>query len=84
VCAPVPVAPGGGGGPRAADLTPEQVRELQRRLDELGYDPGPVDGLMGARTAEAIADFQEDRGLDADGEPTRALLERLREAEPSG
>ena len=29
------------------------VRALQERLTELGCDPGPVDGLMGARTREA-------------------------------
>lgn len=35
-----------------ADAPP--VRRLQRLLAAQGFDPGPVDGLMGARTREAL------------------------------
>lgn len=39
----------------------------QRALARLGYSPGPLDGLPGARTAAAVKRFQADVGLKADG-----------------
>lgn len=42
-------------------------RALQQRLTELGFDPGPIDGLQGARTIAATKAFQASRGLVADG-----------------
>jgi peptidoglycan hydrolase-like protein with peptidoglycan-binding domain len=35
-------------------LSREQVRRLQSRLNEMGCEAGPVDGLIGPRTREAI------------------------------
>jgi hypothetical protein len=43
------------------------VREIQRRLAALGFDPGPIDGEPGPRTRAATAAFQRARGLAADG-----------------
>lgn len=43
------------------------VSEIQARLNELGYDSGEVDGIMGPITEAAIKAFQADRGLDVDG-----------------
>jgi peptidoglycan hydrolase-like protein with peptidoglycan-binding domain len=43
------------------------VKTLQVRLDIQGYDPGPIDGIFGARTATAVKSFQEDKGLTANG-----------------
>lgn len=43
------------------------VRELQERLDSLGYDCGKADGKFGAKTKAAVERFQKDRGLTADG-----------------
>lgn len=33
---------------------------IQKRLKELGYDPGPLDGIPGRQTSSAIAHFQSD------------------------
>jgi peptidoglycan hydrolase-like protein with peptidoglycan-binding domain len=44
-----------------------QVRRLQRHLRRLGLRPGPVDGLYGPRTADAVARFQRRGGAIADG-----------------
>lgn len=44
-----------------------QVKNLQENLYFLGYDVSP-DGLFGAETKEAVAQFQRDHGLDVDGE----------------
>lgn len=43
------------------------VRDVQTRLHQLGYDPGPIDGIRGRRTYNAVKQFQRDRGLEIDG-----------------
>ena len=58
----------------------DDVRELQERLLELGYDLGRADGILGRRTAAAIARFQREVGLVSDGvagPQTFAALHRL-------
>jgi N-acetylmuramoyl-L-alanine amidase len=45
----------------------DDVAELQRRLGELGFDAGKVDGIYGPDTAGALADFQRNAGLTDDG-----------------
>ncbi|MCP4121831.1 MAG: peptidoglycan-binding protein [Bacteroidetes bacterium] len=39
------------------------VRDVQAALKERGYEPGPVDGVMGAQTRAALLKFQRDNGL---------------------
>lgn len=43
------------------------VRDLQSRLIQLGYDTGPLDGKFGSRTESAVRKFQKDYGLKVDG-----------------
>ncbi|MDQ3678314.1 MAG: peptidoglycan-binding protein [Actinomycetota bacterium] len=43
------------------------VTKAQQLLDQLGYDPGPIDGDFGAKTLKAVKEFQGDYGLDVDG-----------------
>jgi len=50
---------------------------VQDRLDRLGYSAGPVDGVIGPQTRDAIADFQEDHGLPVTGGIDRPLLRAL-------
>ncbi len=38
---------------------PRFVREAQRTLRELGYQPGPVDGVVGPKTKDALAKYQQ-------------------------
>lgn len=45
----------------------DDVLELQRRLTELGFDVGRVDGIFGPRTGEALREFQRNTGLPSDG-----------------
>jgi len=45
----------------------EDVRELQRLLTNLGFNPGPVDGIFGNGTANAVRAFQRANNLNADG-----------------
>lgn len=57
------------------------VAEIQRELNRLGYDAGPVDGAMGSRTRNAIYDYQADMGIERNGRATSDLLKRLRQTE---
>ncbi|KJJ97457.1 murein transglycosylase [Pseudomonas sp. 21] len=53
--------------------------ELQQLLVQRGYQPGTADGIIGANTRKAIRAFQQSIGSPADGYPTPALLELLRQ-----
>ncbi|MGF1518269.1 MAG: peptidoglycan-binding protein [Nodosilinea sp.] len=44
-----------------------EVSQLQRELAETGFYAGPVDGLYGADTAEAVRSLQQRQGLEVDG-----------------
>lgn len=52
--------------------------ELQSRLKELGYYEGNVDGNFGSGSKAAITAIQSRLGLRVDGEPSRHLLNALR------
>jgi hypothetical protein len=58
-------------------LGPEAIARLQQRLNDLGYDAGPADGVAGVRTRNAIRVYQEQQGLPIDGQPSPDLLTRL-------
>ena len=53
------------------------VREAQRALRDLGYDPGPIDGLFGPRTRTALAKYQTSERLPVTGDLDAITLERL-------
>jgi multidrug efflux pump subunit AcrA (membrane-fusion protein) len=44
------------------------VRELERNLSALGYDPGEIDDSFTATTAAAVSEWQDDLGLEETGE----------------
>lgn len=43
------------------------VKEIQKRLNELGYASGQADGIIGVKTLKAIRKFQRDYNLMIDG-----------------
>jgi peptidoglycan L-alanyl-D-glutamate endopeptidase CwlK len=47
--------------------TGPMVEELQKKLESLGFSPGPIDGIFGEQTEAAVLDFQESRDLETDG-----------------
>jgi hypothetical protein len=54
------------------------VAAVQRRLGELGYYHGVIDGVVGPQTRGAIAAFESRNGLAVDGTISRPLLNTLR------
>jgi S1-C subfamily serine protease len=57
---------------------------VQAKLAALGYDPGPVDGVMGRRTRAAIRAFEADVGLPVDGQTSDQLIAALSDAVANG
>ena len=56
-----------------------KVLAIQKRLTELGYRPGTLDGVYGPQTVSAVVAFQNDEGIVPDGEVgdlTRTELSR--------
>lgn len=53
------------------------VEAIQRKLSELGYFTGTVDGVYGATTETAVQQFQEAEGLEATGQIDLKTWERI-------
>jgi N-acetylmuramoyl-L-alanine amidase len=59
-------------------LVGEDVRALQERLLEMGYDTGRADAIYGTRTAHAVGQFQREVGLTPDGSCGPLTMKALR------
>ena len=53
------------------------VRQVQTALRGRGFDPGPIDGVMGPKTMMAIRNFQSSQGLTASGAMDEATMNAL-------
>lgn len=58
------------------DSTPETVAALQIALQREGFSPGPIDGILGPTTLDAVENYQTEKGLEPSG-LTFELLESL-------
>jgi hypothetical protein len=72
---PAPVEP----APKQAALRRDEMREVQARLRSFGFNPGPVDGVPGPMTEDAVQHYQRHRGQRQTGTADRDLLEQLRQ-----
>ncbi|MGD0184396.1 MAG: lytic murein transglycosylase [Roseiarcus sp.] len=63
---------------RDPQLGERDVRDMQTRLRDLGYDVGEVDGRVGETLRAALRAYQESIGAPPDGYPTPALLRSMR------
>jgi len=66
----------GSSGPMSARGS-SNVKEAQQALKDKGYDPGPVDGVMGMKTKEALKSFQSASNLQATGTIDAQTAEKL-------
>ncbi|MFD4837914.1 lytic murein transglycosylase [Achromobacter sp. NPDC058515] len=80
-----------GGGPLAQawptddpGLSRAERRELQRLLIARGYDVGEPDGMIGARTRQALQAAQRELGLPADGRAGQKALKALKASAAKG
>ena len=58
-------------------LSLSQRKALQQALTDRGYDPGPIDGIIGAGTRAALRAWQRDNSLPADGYASGAVINAL-------
>jgi hypothetical protein len=58
----------------------ETTAGVQARLNDLGFDCEPVDGILGDQTRKALRAFQEQHGLPANGELDQQTRQKLRDA----
>ena len=58
-------------------LNSDQMKALQRKLQDRGHDVGKIDGILGAGTRAAVRAEQTRLGLPVDAWPTAELLNRL-------
>lgn len=57
----------------------EHLSGVQARLQNLGFDSGPIDGVMGPLTKAAVLEFQSLNELDVDGIPGLQTQGKLEE-----
>lgn len=57
----------------------DDIAEIQRKLYDLHFEPGPADGVPGSKTTQAIREFQRKEGLAEDGRLSVGLLQSLRD-----
>lgn len=57
------------------------IKDSQRKLRELGYDPGPIDGVAGGKTASALKQFQSENGLPVTGQLDVSTATRLSQSQ---
>src|SRR5260370_15686553 len=57
-----------------------ETKEAERRLSEMGYWTGPVDGVLDGTTRVALIAFQKWEGLKVTGRLTRSDFEAIRNA----
>lgn len=67
-------------GDRMSPLAVGELTEMETLLDQLGFPPGQIDGVIDEESRNAIRDFQVTSGLEVDGKPSFALLDELRAA----
>ena len=63
-------------------MTGDDVTALQRRLSELGFDVGRIDGEFAERTVAAVREFQRNMGLPPDGTCGPATFKALTRLAP--
>ncbi len=62
---------------RVPMMVGDDIAELQRRLNSLGFDCGIVDGIFGPDTLRGLLEFQSNRGLAEDGLTGTEVIEEL-------
>jgi N-acetylmuramoyl-L-alanine amidase len=62
---------------RSPKMRGDDVAELQRRLSEIGFYAGAIDAIYDEPTGAAVAEFQRNVGVPADGVLGKRTLEEL-------
>jgi hypothetical protein len=60
-------------------LNSDEVLETQAWLKAFGFDPGPLDGLPGPKTTDAVKRYQTARQIEETGSLDRSVLQQVRQ-----
>jgi peptidoglycan hydrolase-like protein with peptidoglycan-binding domain len=63
---------------QVAQLSFNEIKELQQLLARAGFNVGKIDGVLGQQSRIAVKTMQTKFGLPADAWPTAELLSRMR------
>lgn len=70
-----------GQGPRSGfeshGMGQQEIQQAQEALKNQGHDPGPIDGIMGAQTRQALRAFQSKNGLKQTGTLDAETMQKL-------
>jgi sporulation protein YlmC with PRC-barrel domain len=61
----------------ASQLSAEQIRKIQQKLNQEGFHAGQVDGKWSSETQAAIKNFQQTKGIKATGQLDERTLDQL-------
>jgi Putative peptidoglycan binding domain len=61
----------------APNLSPDSIRQVQQALQKKGFDPGPIDGIIGPKTQEALRNFKDSYGISASADIDNQTLYAL-------
>jgi peptidoglycan hydrolase-like protein with peptidoglycan-binding domain len=64
-------------GQAAGQLSSSEIKDVQNKLNDKGYDAGKADGIFGKKTAQAISKFQKDNHEQVTGKPDSTTLSAL-------
>jgi len=67
----------GSSGTAMSNRGSSNIKEVQQALKDKGYDPGPVDGVMGSKTKDALKSFQSASNLSATGTLNSETAQKL-------
>ncbi len=58
-------------------MRPDDIKQVQKTLNDKGFDVGPADGIMGARTRAGIRSYQKAENMPVTGRLDKETAERL-------
>jgi len=62
---------------KQTDTDSKLIKKVQKALNDLGYDCGKADGVLGSNTKKAIKAFQKDNNLTVDGKIGKQVKKAL-------
>ena len=63
--------------PVLPNYTSSEMQQLQKKLNELGFDVGKTDGILGPDTRKGVRGYQLSQGMIADGYPAQKVFEAI-------
>ena len=70
-------AQAGTSAPAPVHASTAVIKQVQQKLSAAGHDAGSVDGIMSAKTLQALKDFQKAKGIEANGQIDQRTLVAL-------